>query len=162
MALQTGDKFPEAKVLTMGGDRPEEVDLGEKLKGRKAVIFALPGAFTGTCSTAHLPGFVRVADDLRAKGVDEVICLSVNDPFTLSAWGSQHGADEARITMLADAEGTVTRALGQEFSAPPAGLIGRSKRYAVVVEDGTITHVGAEETPGVCERSSGEAILEAV
>ncbi len=160
MGLQVGDKFPVATVLTMGGTRPAPVDLEEKLKNRKVVIFALPGAFTGTCSTAHLPSFVRVADKLREKGVDEVICLSVNDPFTLSAWGSQLGADEAGITMLADSEGEVTRALGQEFSAPPAGLIGRSKRYAVVVEDGVITHVGAEEKPGVCEMTSGEAVLE--
>lgn len=162
MGLEVGQAFPDGSVLTMGGERPAQVDLGDKLKGRKVVIFALPGAFTGTCSTAHLPSFVRTAKAIREKGVDEVICLSVNDPFTLSAWGTQLGADEAGITMLADADGSVTRALGQDFSAPQAGLIGRSKRYVAVIEDGTITHVGAEAAPGECAISSGEAVLDAL
>ncbi|WP_172297482.1 peroxiredoxin [Pseudoruegeria sp. HB172150] len=161
MALEVGATYPAGTVLTTGPDgRPVAVELGEKLTGRKVVIFALPGAFTGTCSTAHMPSFVRTADALRGKGVDEVICLSVNDPFTLSAWGTQLGADGAGITMLADAGGEVTKELGQDFTAPPAGLYGRSKRYVVVVEDGTITHVGAEPNPGECSVSSGEAVLE--
>lgn len=159
MELAAGERFPEGTVLTMDGDRPAPVELGEKLKGRTVVIFALPGAFTGTCSTAHMPSFVRTAEEIRGKGVDEVICLSVNDPFTLSAWGTQLGADEAGITMLADAEGTITKALGQEFSAPPVGLFGRSNRYAVLVEDGVITKVNADK-PGECAVSTGESVLE--
>lgn len=163
MALEVGATFPGDAVLTLGDDgRPAPVDLGEKLAGRKVVIFALPGAFTGTCSTAHMPSFVRTADQIRAKGVDEVICLSVNDPFTLAAWGTQLGADKAGITMLADAESKVTKALGMAFSAPPVGLIDRSKRYVTVVEDGKITHVGEEASPGECQLSSGEAVLDAL
>ncbi|MDF0596012.1 peroxiredoxin [Psychromarinibacter halotolerans] len=163
MALEVGDTFPGGTVLTLDADgRPTPVELGEKLEGRKVVIFALPGAFTGVCSTAHMPSFVRTADDIRGKGVDEVICLSVNDPFTLSAWGTQLGADDAEISMLADAGGEVTKALGQDFTAPPAGLYGRSKRYVCVVENGKITHVGAEPNPGECQISSGEAVLEAL
>ncbi len=162
MALKVGDRFPGGTVLTMNGERPVQLDLSDRLKGRKVVLFALPGAFTGTCSTAHLPSFVRNAEAIRAKGVDEVICLSVNDPFTLSAWGTQLGADGAGITMLADAEGQVTQALGQAFDAPPAGLIGRSNRYAAIIEDGIITHVGAEPGPGECAISSGEEVLEAL
>lgn len=162
MALDVGADYPGGEVLTMGANGPEAVDLGEKLKGRKVVIFALPGAFTGTCSTAHFPSFVRTAGELKEKGVAEIICLAVNDPFTLSAWGKQLGGEEAGITMLADPEGKVTKAAGMEFSAPPVGLIGRSKRYVVVVEDGKITHVGEEPAPGQCDISSGESVLKAL
>ncbi|MDF0603479.1 peroxiredoxin [Psychromarinibacter sp. C21-152] len=159
MGLEVGARYPEATVLTLGPEGPEQVDLGEKLKGRKVVLFALPGAFTRGCSTVHMPSFVRTAEQLRDKGVDEVICLSVNDPFTLAAWARDTGADAAGITMLADAEGKVTHALGQAFSAPPIGLIGRSNRYAVVIEDGVITHVNADK-PGECDLSTGERMLE--
>lgn len=163
MALEVGAKLPDATLLTLEEDgRPVTVELKDKLAGRKVVIFALPGAFTGTCSTAHFPSFTRNAEALRGKGVDEIICLSVNDPFALSAWGQQLGGMDAGITMLADAESTLTGALGMAFSAPAVGLIARSLRYAIVVEDGTITHVGADPGPGTCDLSAGEAVLEAL
>jgi len=101
MALAAGEKFPDATMVRMTDDGPELVELGEHLKGRKVVVFGLPGAFTGPCSTIHLPSFIRTADQFRDKGVDEIICISVNDPFVLKAWGEAPGAAEADITMLA-------------------------------------------------------------
>ncbi|PLS23019.1 peroxiredoxin [Neptunicoccus cionae] len=160
MAIGPGDTLPEAKLAKMGADGPEVVDLNEMGKGKKLAIFALPGAFTGTCSTAHVPSFIRTIDDLKAKGVDEVICVSVNDVFVMQAWGEQTGATEAGIQMLADGDGSFTKAMGRDFSAPPVGLIDRSKRYAMVVEDGKIVTLQEEENPGVCDVSGGEAILE--
>ncbi|MBR9862044.1 MAG: peroxiredoxin [Rhodobacteraceae bacterium] len=160
MAIGPGDTLPEAKLAKMGADGPEVVDLNEMGKGKKLAIFALPGAFTGTCSTAHVPSFIRTIDDLKAKGVDEVVCVSVNDVFVMQAWGEQTGATEAGIQMLADGDGSFTKAMGRDFSAPPVGLIDRSKRYAMVVEDGKIVTLQEEENPGVCDVSGGEAILE--
>ena len=162
MAISTGDKLPDATLVKMGAEGPESVALGEKLKGRKVVIFAVPGAFTPTCHSAHVPSFIRTKDEFDKKGVDEIICISVNDPFVMKAWGEATGATEAGITMLADPESTFTKAIGMEFDAPPAGLMSRSKRYAMVVDDGTVKVFQAEESPGVCEVSGGEALLEAV
>jgi len=158
MAIAIGDRLPEASLVGMGEDGPEIVDLAARLAGRKAVVFALPGAYTGPCTTAHVPSFIRTADAFRAKGVDEIICIAVNDPFTLKAWGESTGATAAGITMLGDADGALTHALGMEFTAPQLGLIGRSNRYAVVLEDGVITHANVDE-PGTCDISTGEALL---
>ncbi|RVV97852.1 peroxiredoxin [Mesobaculum littorinae] len=160
MAIAKGDTLPGATLIEMGADGPEQVHLGDRLKGRKVVIFGLPGAFTGTCSTAHVPSFIRTKQGFDDKGVDEIICISVNDPFVLQAWGESTGATEAGITMLGDPEAAFTTAIGMDFTALPAGLIDRSKRYAMVVEDGVVQTLQAEENPGVCERSSGEALLE--
>ncbi len=162
MTLSTGDKLPEASLLQLGADGPEAVSLSEKTNGRKVVIFAVPGAYTPTCHSAHVPSFIRTKDALAAKGVDEIICVSVNDPFTMKAWGEATGATEAGITMLSDADSSFTKAIGMNFDAPPAGLFGRSKRYAMVVEDGTVAVLNAEENPGVCETSAGENILDAL
>ena len=126
------------------------------------VLFAVPGAFTPTCHSAHVPSFVRTKDQFDAKGVDEIICVSVNDPFVMGQWGDATGATKAGITMLGDAEAAFTKAIGMEFSAPPAGLIDRSKRYAMVVEDGKVTLLHEEENPGACEVSAGEALLAAM
>src|SRR6056297_3464062 len=149
MTIKTGDLLPNETVLIMGENGPQQIALGDKLNDRKVVIFALPGAFSGTCSTAHVPSFIRVMDDLRGKGDDEVICLSVNDPFVMGAWGRTTGATEAGITMMGDPDGTLTKALGMEFSAPQVGLHGRSNRYAILLDDGVITHANVDE-PGVC------------
>lgn len=162
MAISQGDTLPEATLLHMGADGPEQIALSSKTKGRKVVIFALPGAYTGTCTTAHVPSFVRTKDDFAAKGVDEIICLSVNDPFVMSAWGEVTGASAAGISMMGDADGSLTKAMGMDFDAPPVGLIGRSKRYAMLVDDGTVTLLQAEENPGVCDVSGGEALLAAM
>lgn len=148
-------------MAKMGADGPELVALSKLLSGRKVVLFALPGAYTGTCSTIHLPSFIKVMDDLKAKGVDEVICLSVNDPFVLDAWGKDTGASEAGITLLGDADGSFTKAIGMDFTAPPLGLVGRSNRYALLLEDGVIQMVQIDE-PGVCDLSTGDRFLAAM
>jgi peroxiredoxin len=158
MSLAVGERLPDATLTVMGADGPETVQLADRLKGRKVVLFALPGAFTGPCTTAHVPSFIRTADAFRAKGVEEIICIAVNDPFVLKAWGEATGATAAGITMLGDSEGKLTHALGMEFTAPQLGLIGRSNRYALVLEDGKITHANIDK-PGVCDISTGEALL---
>jgi peroxiredoxin len=161
MAIETGQRLPGATMLRMGAKGPEPVDLGARLKGRKVVLFGLPGAYTGTCSTVHLPSFIRTAERFRAKGVDEIICVAVNDPFALKAWGEATGATQAGITLLGDSAGAFTKALGMAFDAPAIGLYGRSNRYAAIVEDGVVTHVLVDR-PGECNISTGEALLEAV
>lgn len=158
MAISVGGRMPEANLVTMGAEGPQTVRLSDRLKGRKVVVFALPGAFTGPCSTAHVPSFIRTADQFRAKGVDEIICISVNDPFTLKAWGEATGATKAGITHLGDADGAMTRGLGLDFTAPHLGLIGRSNRYAALVEDGVVTRLNMDK-PGECNISQGEALL---
>ena len=162
MAIGVGDKVPGANLVQMGAEGPEAVDLGAKLAGRSVVIFGLPGAYTGTCTTAHVPSFMRNMDALKAKGVDEVICVSVNDPFVMAAWGESTGATAAGISMLGDAVADLTKGIGMEFSAPPAGLIDRSKRYAMHVVDGEVKVMHAEENPGVCDISGGEAMVDAI
>ena len=159
MGLSVGDRLPEADLLVIGENGPEEVALGPLLAGRKVVIFGLPGAFTNTCSTAHLPSFIRTRAALADKGVDEVICIAVNDPFVMQAWGAATGAQDAGITMLADAGADFTKAIGMAFTAPPAGFYDRSMRYALMAEDGVVTVLNIEQKRGVCEMSSGEAML---
>lgn len=159
MTIAPGDTLPEATLVKLGAEGPEAVSLADHAKGKKVVIFAVPGAFTPTCHSAHVPSFIRTKDQFAAKGVDEIICVSVNDPFVMKAWGEATGATEAGITMLGDAQSAFTKAIGMDFDAPPAGLIARSKRYAMVVEDGKVTKLHVEESPGVCEISGGEALL---
>ena len=162
MTITTGDTLPDATLLTMGPDGPAPVAMADKLKGRKVVIFGLPGAYTGTCTSAHVPSFIRTHDDLKAKGVDEVICVSVNDPFVMQAWGDSTGALSAGITMLGDPESSFTKAIGMAFSAPPVGFVDRSKRYALYAEDGVVKILHEEPGPGQCDVSGGEAMLAAL
>ena len=162
MAISAGDTLPEVTLSRMGDKGPEPVELKSLTAGRKVVIFAVPGAFTPTCHSAHVPSFIRTKAGFDGKGVDEIICISVNDPFVMKAWGEATGATEAGITMLADAESAFTKAIGMDFTAPPAGLISRSKRYAMVAEDGKVTVLQVEESPGTCEVSGGEALLETI
>ena len=159
MTISQGDTLPDATLVTMGDDGPEPVTMADKLKGRKVVVFAVPGAFTPTCHSAHVPSFARTKDQFDAKGVDEIICVSCNDPFVMKAWGEATGATAAGITMLADAQSEFTKAIGMDFDALPAGLVARSKRYAMLVDDGTVALFQPEESPGVCEVSGGEALL---
>ncbi|MEP2027365.1 MAG: peroxiredoxin [Paracoccaceae bacterium] len=159
MAISQGDQLPPATMVQLGAEGPEQVNLADKLSDRKVIIFAVPGAYTPTCHSAHVPSFIRTIDQFDAKGVDEVICVSVNDPFVMKAWGEATGATEAGITMLADAESEFTTAIGMNFDAPPAGLMARSKRYAMLVENGAVMLLQQEESPGVCEVSGGEALL---
>lgn len=162
MTIQTGDTLPNATLLIIGDDGPTQVALSDKLENRKVVIFGLPGAYTGTCSTAHVPSFMMTFDDFKAKGVDEIICVSVNDPFVMQAWGENTHATNAGITMLADAESEFTTAIGMNFSAPPVGFVNRSKRYSMLVENGVVKILNAEANPGECEISAGETLLEAM
>jgi len=160
MALSVGDRLPEASFLVIGADGPQEVALGPLLAGRKVVIFGLPGAFTRTCSAAHLPGFIASRAALAEKGIAEVICIAVNDPFVMQAWGETTGATAAGITMLADAGAGFTKAIGMDFTAPPAGFYDRSMRYALMAEDGVVKLLNIEVKRGVCELSSGETMLD--
>ncbi len=157
--ISTGDTLPEATLLQLGADGPEEVRLSDKTKGRKVVIFAVPGAFTGTCTNTHVPSFIQTKDQFDTKGVDEIICISVNDPFVMNAWGETTGATNAGLSMLSDAASEFTKAVGMDFDAPPVGLYARSKRYAMLVEDGKVITLNLEENPGSCEISKGEGLL---
>lgn len=159
MTIAVGDRLPEATLVRIGEKGPEAVSMAEKVKGRKVAIFAVPGAFTPTCHSAHVPSFIRTKDQFAAKGVDEIICVSVNDPFVMKAWGEATGATAAGLTMLADADSSFTKAIGMDFSAPPAGLIARSRRYAMLVEDGVVKLMEIEQAPGTCEISGGESLL---
>ena len=160
--ISVGDKLPAATLTRIGENGPEQVEISDLAHGRKLAIFAVPGAFTPTCHSAHVPSFIRTKDQFAAKGIDEIICVSGNDPFVMKAWGEATGAAEAGISMLADAECAFTDAIGMRFDAPPAGLIGRSKRYAMIVEDGEVKILHLEESPGTCEVSAGEALLDAL
>lgn len=158
MTISTGDRIPAATLVMMGTNGPEQVELATKLNGRKVVLFGLPGAFTGTCSTAHLPSFIRTHAAFLAKGVDEVICLTGNDPFVLKAWSDATGA--AAITMLGDPAGDFIQAIGMDLTAPAVGFVHRSQRFAALIEDGVVTQMNLETNPGVCDISAGETLLD--
>jgi glutaredoxin/glutathione-dependent peroxiredoxin len=162
MPISQGDRLPEVKLSRLGAKGPETVSVSDLTRGRKVVIFAVPGAFTPTCHSAHVPSFIRQKDALAAKGVDEIICVSVNDVHVMRHWGDATGATEAGITMLADGTGEFTKAVGQNFDFPPAGMLGRSKRYAMLVEDGVVKVLHLEQSPGTCEISGGEAMVAAI
>lgn len=159
MALSPGDRLPDATLLRMGSDGPEGVRLADRLSGRKVVLFGLPGAYTGTCTSAHVPSFIRTIGAFRDKGVAEVICVAVNDPFVMRQWGEDTGAAAAGITMLADPGAEFTRAAGMAFTAPAIGFYDRSRRFALIADDGVVQTI-QEDEPGVCDRSGGEALLE--
>ena len=159
MAIQEGDKLPEATLHTMQEGRPTPVTTADLFGGKKVVVFAVPGAFTPTCSQAHLPGYVVNADTIKGKGVDSIVCLSVNDAFVMGAWGDAANAEA--ITMVGDGNGDFTSAIGLEMDGSGFGLGTRSQRYAMIVEDGTVTKL-AVEAPGQFEVSAAEAILEAL
>lgn len=162
MTIAQGSRLPEATLLQMGANGPEKVSLADLTKGRKVVIFGLPGAFTGTCTSAHVPSFIRTKAAFDAKGVDEIICVSVNDPFVMKAWGASTGATDAGLTFLGDASSEFTKAIGLNFSNPAVGFADRSKRYALYAEDGMVKVLHIEESPGVCEASGGESLLAAI
>ena len=161
MTLAVGERFPDATLARMGENGPELVQMGDVLKGRKVVVFGLPGAYTGPCSTIHVPSFVRTAKDFAAHGVDEIVCISVNDPFVLKAWGEATGATAAGITLLGDPDAVLTKALGMEFTAPPIGLYNRSNRYALLIENRVIRVANVDE-PATCKISVGEELLAAM
>lgn len=162
MTIAVGDRLPEATFIVEGADGPEPADTGALFDSRKVVLFGLPGAFTGTCSTRHVPSFIAVADDLRAKGVEAIYCVAVNDPFVLKAWDESTGASRAGIRFLSDAGSAFTEALGLAFSLPERGLIGRTKRFSMLVEDGVVRVFNIETSPGECDLSAGQAMLDAL
>ncbi len=159
MTIKSGDRVPNAALLRIGIDGPEPVVLADCLSARKVVIFGLPGAFTGTCTAAHVPSFIRTHQALVDAGVDEVICVAVNDPHVMHAWGIATGAAEAGISMLGDPAAEYTKAMGLAFTAPAAGFYDRTMRHALFAEDGVIRVLSIEQARGVCESTSGEAML---
>jgi peroxiredoxin len=158
MSIKVGDKVPEGVFSVMGAEGPAQLSTAELFSGKKVVLFAVPGAFTPTCSIAHLPGFVVQYDEIIAKGVDKVACLSVNDVFVMDAWGKSANAEN--IQMLADGNGTFASALGLEMDASGFGMGVRSKRFAMIVNNGVVELLNVDE--GKFEGSSAEAVLAAL
>jgi peroxiredoxin len=157
MAIKVGDKIPSVKLKTMKDGKMSDITTDEIFRGKKVVLFAVPGAFTPTCSMQHLPGFVEKTGEIRAKGVDTIACISVNDAFVMGAWGKDKGAD-GKVLMLADGNGEFARAVGLDFDGSGIGFGLRSQRYALVAQDGVVK-VLAVEQPMKFEVSSADAIL---
>lgn len=162
MTVQVGDRIPSVKLINQLGDDVQQIDIAERVAGKRVVIFGLPGAYTGICSAAHLPSFIRTADAFRAKGIDEIICVSVNDVRVMNHWGTHSGAHDAGILMLADWDSELTKALGLAFSVPALGFKDRMTRCAMLVEDGVVKVLQFEEDHGVCTLTAGETLLEMV
>jgi len=160
MAIKVGDKIPSVKLKTMTKDGMKEMTSDEIFGKGKVVMFALPGAFTPTCSAKHLPGFIGKAGDIRAKGVDKIACLSVNDAFVMNAWAKDQNVGDS-VLMLADGNADFTKAMGLEMDGSGFGMGTRSKRYAMVVQDGVVKHL-AVEAPGAFEVSSAESVLKSL
>ena len=157
MTINVGDKLPQATLVKVTENGPEQVDAETYFAGRKVALFAVPGAFTPTCSAKHLPGFVDKAAELKAKGVDEVACTSVNDAFVMGAWGKASGADA--VTMLADGNGGFAQALGLTMDGSKYGMGQRSQRYSMLVNDGVVEQLNVE-APGEFKVSSAEYLLD--
>ncbi len=157
MAISVGDRIPDVKVKTGTPEGVRDVSTAELLRGKKVVLFGVPGAFTGTCSTQHLPSYVELADDLKAKGVDLVACTAVNDISVLTAWGKEHGT-EGKVQLLADGNGDLARALGLELDARAFGMGIRSQRYAAVFEDGVLRSL-VTDVPNQVTGTGAQAVL---
>ena len=157
MTIKVGDKMPSGTFTRMGANGPEPMTTDELFKGKKVVIFSVPGAFTPTCSAKHLPGFVQNADTLKKKGVDTIACMAVNDVFVMNAWGKAGNAD-GKVVMLADGNGEYARALGLELDASKFGMGQRSKRFSAIIDNGVVKQLNIEP-PGEFGVSSAEAAL---
>ena len=144
MAISVGDRIPASTLHKMGESGPEPIQSEELFSGRKVVLFALPGAFTPTCSAKHLPGFIELAGEFGDKGIDEIVCLSVNDVWVMNAWGQAQGAAD-KVSMIADGNGAFTRGMGRQADLSAAGFGERSGRYAMIVDDAVVTHLNIEE-----------------
>jgi glutaredoxin/glutathione-dependent peroxiredoxin len=160
MTIAVGDRVPDVKVFTFGDRGPKATTSAEVLGKGKVVLFGVPGAFTPTCSDHHLPGFVLRAEELRAKGVDKVVCLSVNDPFVMGAWGKDQNVGSS-VVMLADGNGDLAQAMGLTMDGTRFGLGTRSQRFAVVLDDGVVSWLAVEPGPGLSV-SSAEEVLAAL
>jgi glutaredoxin/glutathione-dependent peroxiredoxin len=157
MAVSVGDRIPDVPLTIATADGPQPTTAGEYFSGKRVALFAVPGAFTPTCSARHLPSYVEKAGDLKAKGVDEIACVSVNDAFVMSAWGKSDGSDD--ITMLADGNGEFAEAVGLTMDGSKFGMGKRSQRYSMLVNDGVIEQLNVE-APGEYRASSAEQLLE--
>jgi glutaredoxin/glutathione-dependent peroxiredoxin len=160
MTISVGSKVPDVTIKTMADGKMQDVSTAKLFSGKKAVLFAVPGAFTPTCSMQHLPGFIEKAGDLGAKGVDLIACVSVNDAFVMDSWGKEKGAGE-KVMMLADGNGDFARAMGLDFDGSGIGFGVRSQRYAAIIEDGVVKQLFVEQ-PMKFEVSSAEAVLKAL
>lgn len=156
MTISVGDRIPDVTLVKATDNGPEKVQSGEYFKGKKVALFSVPGAFTPTCSARHLPGYVEKAQDLKAKGVDEIACTAVNDAFVMGAWNKNAGSDE--ITMLADGNGEFAEAVGLTMDGSGFGLGKRGQRYSMIVEDGVVKELNVEQ-PGDFSVSSAEHML---
>lgn len=159
--IKEGDKLPEATFLTPSADGPQEVTTAGLFGGKKAVLFGVPGAFTPTCHANHLPGYVKHFDALKAKGVELIACVAVNDIFVVAAWAEKSGVD-GKVTMLADGSAVFTKAAGLELDLSAHGLGLRSKRFAAIIEDGVVSKLMIEDTPATADASGAEAVLAAL
>jgi glutaredoxin/glutathione-dependent peroxiredoxin len=156
MTIAVGDTIPDVKLMKATNEGPQPVQSAEYFKGKRVALFSVPGAFTPTCSARHLPGFVEKADELRAKGIDEIACTAVNDAFVLSAWNERDGSE--KVTMLADGNGEFARALGLQMDGSGFGLGGRGQRFSMIVNDGKVEQLNVE-APGDFKVSSAEHML---
>jgi len=159
MGILQGDKLPSAILRRMGDDGPEEVTIDTLTSGRKIVLFGLPGAFTPTCSSAHVPSFIRTIDQFIAKGVDEIVCVAVNDVHVMREWSKATGAAAAGVSMWADPTSAFTTAIGMNFDVEAVGFVARSARYAMVVDDGVVSILNLETARATCDISGGENLL---
>ena len=157
MAIKAGDRMPAGVLKTMSAEGPKDVGTEELFKGKKVVLFSVPGAFTPTCDAKHLPGFVQLAEQIRAKGVDLIACMAVNDVFVMNAWGKASGVGD-KVMMLADGNGEYTKALGLELDARGFGLGLRGQRFALVIDNGVVKHANVE-APGQFKVSAAESVL---
>jgi peroxiredoxin len=160
MTIKVGDRIPSVTLRTLGPEGPQAIPSDEFFKGKKVVLFGVPGAFTRTCSQRHLPSYVTHAAELKAKGIDVIACIAVNDPFVMGAWGKERGAD-GKVVMLGDGSGDFTRAIGLELDRIKEGMGIRSQRYAMLVEDGVVKALNIEK-PGEFNVSSAETMLQAL
>jgi len=160
MTIQVGDKLPETTFAVMTENGPEQVNSADYFAGRKIALFSVPGAFTPTCSAKHLPGYIEKEADLKAKGIDEIACTAVNDPFVMGAWSKASGAD-GKVTLLADGNAAFAKAVGLEMDGSKFGLGTRGQRYAMVVNDGTVEQLHVE-APGEFRVSSADYLLEQI
>ena len=157
MAIKAGERMPAGTLKRMTKEGPKDLSTEELFQGKTVVLFSVPGAFTPTCDAKHLPGFVELADQIRAKGVDTIACISVNDVFVMKAWGENQGVGED-VLMLADGNGDFTRAMGLEMDGSKFGMGKRSQRYSMIVKDGVVTHLNVEQG-GEFKVSSAEYML---
>ena len=162
MTITVGDKVPAGTLMLADSNGISDITMAERLAGKSVVIFGLPGAYTGTCSTAHVPSFIRTMDKFKAKGVDEIICISVNDVFVMKAWGEATGATAVGIVMASDPDASFTQALGLDFAAGFVRGAPRSLRYALHAVDGVVKVLNVDDNPGACSVSAGEGLLESM